>query len=168
MAEGAALQDLFRQAWGRFPTGVAIVSSLEEDGRPHGMTANSLTSVSLEPPLVVVSVGHGRHTHRYIRQRGRYGINFLAEEQAEAALYYARDPRERTPPPPVAWAFAPSGTPKVVGAMAFMDCRVVGTWEAGDHTLFLGQVEAIEVSPDRRPLLYCQRRFYALPPTPLR
>ncbi|GBD11829.1 FMN reductase (NADH) NtaB [bacterium HR23] len=160
-------QDLFRQAWGRFPTGVAIVSTLEEDGTPHGMTANSITPVSLEPLLVLVSVGHQRNTYRYLRQRGRFGLNFLAEGQHEVALYYARDPKERITPPPVPWEFAPSGTPRVVGALAFMDCVVSQTCEAGDHTLFIGRVEAIEVSPDGRPLLYYQRRFYAIPPRPL-
>lgn len=160
-------KDLFRQAWGKFPTGVAIVSTLEEDGTPHGMTANSLTAVSLEPLLVLVCVGHQRNTHRYLRQRGRFGLNFLHEGQFEAALYYAKDPKERTTPPPVSWRFSPGGVPCIAEAVAFMDCTVVQTCEAGDHTIFIGRVEAVEVSPDGRPLLYYQRRFYAIPATPL-
>ncbi|MCS7206728.1 MAG: flavin reductase family protein [Dehalococcoidia bacterium] len=160
-------KDLFRQAWGRFPTGVAIISTLEENGTPHGMTANSITSVSLDPLLVLVCVGHQRNTYRYLRQRGRFGMNFLSEGQYEAALYYAKDAKERTTPPPLTWEFAPSGTPRVAGALAFMDCVVAQTCEAGDHTLFIGRVEAIEVSPEGRPLLYYQRRFYTLPAHPL-
>lgn len=163
----SAEKDLFRLAWGKFPTGVAIVSTLEEDGTPHGMTANSIAPVSLEPLLVLVCVGHQRNTYRYLRQRGRFGLNFLHEGQHEAALYYAKDPKERVPPPPVVWLYAPTGTPRIAEVVAFMDCAVTASCEAGDHTIFIGRVEAIEVSPDGRPLLYYQRRFYGIPPHPL-
>ncbi|MFN3975226.1 MAG: flavin reductase family protein [Dehalococcoidia bacterium] len=160
-------KELFRQAWGKFPTGVAIVSTLEEDGTPHGMTANSIAPVSLDPLLVLVCVGHQRNTYRYVRQRGRFGLNFLAEGQHEAALYYAKDPKERITPPPVTWLATPTGTPRIAQAVAFMDCTVADAHEAGDHTIFIARVEAIEVSSDGRPLIYYQRRFYGIPPHPL-
>ena len=90
-----------RNAMRKFTTGVTLLTTLREDGSVNAMTANSVTSVSLDPPLVLVCVGHCRNTHRHIVSTGRYCINVLADGQASAAEYFAHDEDRGTGPEPV-------------------------------------------------------------------
>ena len=78
-------QELFRQAWGKFATGVSIVTTIQEDGRVHQMTANALCSVSLDPPLLLLCVGHQRSTYHNLKLSSRFGVNILARGQDEVA-----------------------------------------------------------------------------------
>ena len=79
----------FRQAWGKFATGVSVVTSKERDGQIHGMAANGIASVSLEPMLDLVCVGHNRNSYEHIKDSGRFAINILAEDQRQIAEHYA-------------------------------------------------------------------------------
>ena len=152
----------FRQAWGKFATGVSIVTTVRPDGEVHGMTANGINSVSLDPPLALVCAGHSTSSHPLIREAGRFAINILSEEQRAIAEYYARPTAQKTGDTDAAFTLTDSGAALIDGCIARMDCRVVAEHDAGDHTIFVGRVEKIDTA-DGRPLLYYQGRFERLP-----
>ena len=154
----------FRQAWGKFATGVSIVTTVRPDGEVHGMTANGINSVSLEPPLALVCAGHSTSSHPLIREAGRFAINILSEDQRAIAEYYARPTAQKTGDTDAAFTLTESGAALIEGCIARMDCRVVAEHDAGDHTIFVGRVETIDTA-DGRPLLYYQGRFERLPET---
>ena len=158
MSQNNVTSDLFRSAWSNYATGVTVISTFEADGETiHGMTANSVTSVSLEPPLALITVGHERNTHPLVKRNGRFGISVLNHWQRGVARHYTvpEEIRKTLPEP----EFERLGESMVVvESLAAMDCRVVDSLEAGDHTIFVAEVENIHVS-DGDPLLYFQSRF---------
>jgi flavin reductase (DIM6/NTAB) family NADH-FMN oxidoreductase RutF len=121
------------------------------------MTANGVTSVSLSPPLALACIGHDRNTHRLIRSSGRFGISILASDQVEAARHYAQPPERRDIS--ARFDFETLGkAPVLKGALTAMDCRVVSAHEAGDHTIFVAEVECLHVT-DGDPLLWYAGAF---------
>ena len=148
----------FRQAWGKFATGVSIVTTVRSDGDVHGMTANGINSVSLDPLLVLVCAGHTTTSYPLIRDSRRFAINILSEDQREIAEYYARPTDQKTGDMDIPLNMTERGSAVVEGSLAQMDCRVVTEHEAGDHTIFIGEVEEINVG-DGRPLLFYEGRF---------
>ena len=88
-------RDDFRTAMSKFATGVTVVSSVDDKGEPHSMTANSFTSVCLDPPTVLVCVAHGTNTHGFVSNNGTFGVNILAEEQEYLGAYFAKRPEDR-------------------------------------------------------------------------
>ena len=148
----------FRQAWGKFATGVSIVTTVRSDGDVHGMTANGINSVSLDPLLVLVCAGHTTTSYPLIRDSRRFAINILSEDQREIAEYYARPTDQKTGDMDIPLRMTERGSAIVEGSLAQMDCRVVTEHEAGDHTIFIGEVEEINVG-DGRPLLFYEGRF---------
>jgi len=153
----AAPQD-FKDALGRFPSGVTVVTLNTEDG-PHGMTASAFCSLSLDPPLVLVCVKKGNRTHGLLEAASGFAVNILGEEQSTHSNRFAGWPPEGEGP----WdnvSHTPaevSGAPMLDGALASLDCTVYGSRDGGDHTIFLGQVENTVLRGDSdnpRPLLY--------------
>lgn len=155
--------DLFREAWSNFATGVTIVTTPEarsDGGAVHGMTANGVASVSLDPPLALAVIGHERNTHPLIVSNERFGISILGSCQVEVARHYtlALEERKLNPNP----ATVILGKSRVIaGALAAMDCALVESYEAGDHTIFVGLVEGVAIG-EGRPLVYFRRRFSEL------
>lgn len=153
--------EALRAAMGKFATGVAVVTTLAPDGAPHGMTANALTAVSLEPPLVLVCIGHLRNTYGFVQARKRFGVNFLAQGQADIARYFARDPAERLGDVHVPWQMRDEGSPRIAGAIVFMECLVAALHHHGDHAIVVAQVQEATVA-EGKPLLYYQRQLWAM------
>jgi flavin reductase (DIM6/NTAB) family NADH-FMN oxidoreductase RutF len=151
----------FRDAWSRFATGVVIITTVEPGGGVHGMTAHGVASVSLEPPLALACVGHNRNTHRLIRTTGQFGLSVLAHSQRTIAEYYVRPAAARRGDVPVEFEMLAEKWPVVHGAVARMGCRLVAEHEAGDHTIFVAQVEAI-ATVDERPLVFYQGKYTPL------
>ena len=151
----------FRQAWGKFATGVSVVTTVQEDGSVHGMTANGINSVSLDPLLVLVCVGHTATSYPLISEVRRFAINILGEDQQPVAEYYARPTDQKTGDLDVSFTHTEHGSATVDGSLVHMDCRVVTEHEAGDHTIFIAEVEEIEIG-DGKPLLYYEGRFSSL------
>jgi flavin reductase (DIM6/NTAB) family NADH-FMN oxidoreductase RutF len=144
-----------RQVMGRFATGVTVVTTLERD-TIHGMTANAFLSVSLHPPLVLVSLGRCRMSEMLPRTH-RYGVSILAHDQEHFADHFAA--RARTPvEPEFVWQ---EGLPLLDGALAHLVCRVVDVHPAGDHVLWIGEVEFLN-HRDGEPLLFYTGRFGTL------
>ncbi len=145
----------FRQVMGRFATGVTVVTTVERDV-VHGMTANGFLSVSLRPPLVLVSLGRCR-MNEMLPRSGRYGVSMLAHDQQHFAAHFAAQKRSAVEPRFV-WH---KGLPLLEGALAHLGCRVVDVHRAGDHVLWIGEVEYIDHRDDE-PLLFYTGRFGTL------
>ena len=145
----------FRQAMGRFATGVTIIT-LDLNGEVHGMTANAFASVSLDPLLLLVCVDHSARTHAHLHAKKRFGVNILAEDQRVISEYYARPISTHEHAEEEAGARfgrTAQGTPILQGALAYLECRLQSTQEAGDHTIFIAEVEDVVVRPGE-PLLF--------------
>jgi flavin reductase (DIM6/NTAB) family NADH-FMN oxidoreductase RutF len=140
---------------GRFATGVTVVTTVERDV-VHGMTANSFLSVSLRPPLVLVSLGRCRMNEMLCRTE-RYGVSILGHDQEHLAAHFAAQK-----PSPVAPSFTwENGVPLLDGALAHVVCQVVDSHRAGDHVLWIGQVEHLH-HREGEPLLFYTGRFGTL------
>ncbi len=137
----------FRKAMGCFATGVTIIT-LDLEGEVHGMTANAFASVSLDPPLVLVCVDHSARTHAHLHAKKRFGVNILAEDQRVISEYYARPVRDHERAEEEASARfdrTVKGTPILHWALAYLECRLQSAEEAGDHTIFIAEVEDVVV-----------------------
>jgi 3-hydroxy-9,10-secoandrosta-1,3,5(10)-triene-9,17-dione monooxygenase reductase component len=153
--------DRFRHVMGHFVTGVSVVTTLDGD-RPEGITVNALSSVSLEPPLVMVALDRRRFITPTVRAAGRYAVSILAEDQQALSDCFAGAPVEpgRDEFCGAAWQPGQSGLPLLVGAVATLECTVVETFSVGDHDLFIGRVDALAArAGDPMPLLYHRRRY---------
>ncbi len=156
----SANQEQFRRAMGCFATGVTIIT-VDYEGTVQGMTANAFTSVSLDPLLVLVCVDHQARTHSHLQTRKRFGINVLSEQQRAISEHYARPDRDPARAEPEAGAnfdHTAHGTPVLHGALAYLECRLQSAQDAGDHTIFIAEVEDVVVR-EGRPLLYFQSGY---------
>jgi flavin reductase (DIM6/NTAB) family NADH-FMN oxidoreductase RutF len=150
----------FRKAMGCFATGVTIIT-VDLDAEIHGMTANAFASVSLDPPLVLVCVDHNTRTHAHLHARKRFGINVLGEGQRAISEYYARVERDHEHAEAEAGASfdrTKHGTPMLHGALAFLECRLHSAQVAGDHTIFIAEVEDVVVR-EGEPLLFFRGKY---------
>ena len=153
----------FRKAMGRFATGVTIVT-VDLEGEVHGMTANAFASVSLDPPLLLVCVDRNARTHAHLHARKRFGINVLGESQREISEFYARAAPDHQQAGKVAGARfdrTPMGTPTLHGALAYFECKLQSAYEAGDHTIFIAQVEDLVVRQGD-PLLFFRGQYHEI------
>ena len=149
----------FRNAMGCFATGVTIVT-VDMDGEVHGMTANALASVSLDPLLLLVCVDHSARTHAHLHAKRRFGINVLASDQRAISKYYAQplSTHEHAEAAGARFERTAHGTPILRGAVAYLECKLVSTQEAGDHTIFIAEVEDVVVG-NGQPLLFFRGNY---------
>ncbi len=142
-----------REVMRRFPAPVAVVTT-ELDGERFGLTVGSLVSLSLEPPLVGISIGKDSSSHEPIRRAGGWAVSLLGSSQGSVAQHFAR----RGIPPVALWAGVDvrDGTrgPLLHRAIGWLECRTVSEHEVGDHTIFVGEVESIEVGAPAEGLVY--------------
>jgi flavin reductase (DIM6/NTAB) family NADH-FMN oxidoreductase RutF len=145
--------DELREVMRRFAAPVAVVTT-ELEGERFGLTVGSLVSLSLEPPLVGISIGKDSSSHEPIRRAGGWAASLLSAEQATVAQHFARSGI----PPVALWVGVEvrdgSRGPLVEGALGWLECRSISEHEAGDHTIFVGQVESIELGATGDALVY--------------
>ena len=146
----------YRNALARFATGVIVVTALE-NGKTHGMTANAFVSVSLDPPLILVSLDNRSHMHRILPAVSRFGISILAEDQRALSDHFADAKANRAE----IQFITRSGVVLLDGAVAYFAVRVVDVRPAGDHTLYVGMVEYCECRDDK-PLLFYAGKYEQL------
>ncbi|WP_431876995.1 flavin reductase family protein [Amycolatopsis sacchari] len=146
-----------RRTLARFTTGVTVVTTVDSTGAVHGMTANAFTSVSLDPPLVLVAIARRARTHDRITAAGRYGVSVLAEQQEALSRRFAGTSRAGTR---VEFAWQ-DGIPLVEGCLAGLSCTVRDSHVAGDHVLHVGEVTALSCR-DGRPLVFYGGAFRTL------
>lgn len=145
----------YRKALGCFATGVTVIT-VDYEGEIHGMTANAFASVSLDPLLVLVCVDQRARTHSHLHAKKRFGVNILSHGQRAISEYYARTVRTDEEAERVAGARferTPHGTPVLQGALAYLECRLHTAQAAGDHTIFIAEVEEVVVH-EGEPLLF--------------
>lgn len=137
-----------------------MITVMREDQSVHGMTANSFTSVSLEPLEILVCVDRRALTHRYIRERRNFAVNILSEDQAALARFFARPEQDPATARSLGVEFHATerGTPVLPGSLVQLDCKLAADVDAGDHTIFIGEVVDVSAK-DGRPLLFHHGQF---------
>lgn len=140
-----------RAVLGCFPTGVTVVTATTEQG-PVGITANSFTSVSLDPPLVLFCIASSSRRRDLIQSAGAFAVNILSEDQQEVSRAFAAHPHK-----PFAFLetkVASTGAPVLLDALAYIDCRLAGEIEAGDHLILIGEVLDLNILRNDPPLVF--------------
>jgi len=145
-----------RRAPGLFMTGVTVITTLDETGAPRGFTANSFTSVSLDPPLILFCVAKAAATAPVFAAAPSFAVNILAEDQREVSGLFASKVSDRFGK--VDWRAGTTGSPVVTGAAAWLDCRHHDVVDAGDHLVVIGRVIAFDHGPVN-PLGYCRGSY---------
>lgn len=146
----------FRRALGSFLTGVTIVTTIGPEGEPRGFTANSFTSVSLDPPLVLVCIAHKALGHPVFATSKSFAINVLSESQKAASGVFASKAADKFAS--VAWQPGETGSPVLDGSVACFDCDLERLVDAGDHSILIGRVRAFQHNSDQ-PLGYCRGAY---------
>ena len=158
----ANLEDAFRDIMANFAASVTVVTSYWDE-RHHGLTVSAFTSVSLDPPLVLICIDHASHSIEALQAAGGFTVNMLREGTADVALRFAsKDPDKFRDLPVRAPRYEGAGLCLPSHSFACLECRTVESAEAGDHTIFIGQVEHAARYDPGRPLLYWQRDFRRL------
>ena len=155
----------FRSAVGAFATGVTVVTTRGEE-HAYGMTANAFSSVSLDPPLVLVCVISPSEGSEHIKRNECFAVNVLHADQEPLSRYFAsRDrPRGRDAFREVPHRIAASGSPVLDGALGYLDCRLHTSHSAGDHEIFIGEVLELGSNPDGEPLIFHGGRYKLVTP----
>jgi flavin reductase (DIM6/NTAB) family NADH-FMN oxidoreductase RutF len=146
-----------------YPSGVSVVTA-DVDGNRIGVTVGSLISLSLEPPLVGISIGRDLALHELLRAAGSFGVSILRGDQGDLAAHFARGV-----PPIALWTrveirAGATGVPLLEDALAWLECRVVAEHTVGDHTFFVGQVVAAEEGEPGPALLYREHSYFSAEP----
>jgi flavin reductase (DIM6/NTAB) family NADH-FMN oxidoreductase RutF len=142
---------LFRRACGQFATGVVVAAVRDSNGKPHGLTINSFTSVSLTPPLVLICIDHRAAIGEQFRQATHFGLSILNASQRDLSNRFATKPDDRFDG--VGWHLDANGVPLLNDALATLTCQTREVLHGGDHAIFLAEVVGLEVHSGE-PLLY--------------
>ena len=153
--------DLFKNVWSKFPTGVSVITTFDENRSYHGMTAASVTSVSLDPLLILVVVGSERKSHELIISSQVFGLSFLSNDQKKIADYFSLSQNSQKDRD---FSFEKkifsklNDIPVINNSLASMSCELYNDISAGDHTIFIGKVKDIIFS-DYEPLVWSNRNY---------
>ena len=160
MAPTTPTSSEFRLALGQFATGVTVVTAERSPGRVHGMTANSFTSVSLDPPLILICVSHAAQLLPMVKRQKRFGVNILKNNQRAISEYFARteESADTEKQLGIRYRWTEKGIPLLEDALVNLTCNVVDSHVAGDHTIFIAEVESVEIY-DGEPLLYLRGNY---------
>lgn len=145
-----------RDVLGSFTTGVTVVTTRDKDGTPHGVTANSFSSVSLDPPLVLWSQALLSKSYPAFRDSEHFGVNILAENQVALSNHFARSQFDKFSGTPHSLGLG--GVPILEGVSAHLECVKVAAYPGGDHVIYMGRVERIK-NAGRRPLAFMSGRY---------
>ena len=165
MSTSTLSPDLFRRVTGAFATGVTVVTVEREPGQVHGMTANSFASVSLDPLLILVCVDQDARLLSFLKTQRRFGVSVLREGQQALSEHFAKGEQtaETTERLGIRFFWTPNGVPLLHGALAHLACNLVEEHRAGDHTIFIGEVESL-AAHDGEPLLFHRGQYRRLAP----
>jgi flavin reductase (DIM6/NTAB) family NADH-FMN oxidoreductase RutF len=153
----------FREVMGNFVTGITVVTTRGKDGRFYGLTVNSLTSVSLDPVLVLVCFDNKLSSLEHFKNSGKFGVSILSEAQEDVSRLFAKKNSER---PAGIYFDGPAGQPLLRNCLAFLECETVAVYPGGDHEIFVARVLAaatMEANAGTRPLMYFRGRYQRLP-----
>ncbi len=145
--------DQFKHTMRQWASAVTIVT-MEAHGHAHGLTVSGFVGLSLEPPLVLISIGQELHSHNLLKESHAFAINFLRDDQRDLSDKFAGRWGDVDRFYGVNAHAEATGSPILDECLAWMDCRIVSYYEAGDHTIYIGEVVATGVMGETRPLLY--------------
>jgi flavin reductase (DIM6/NTAB) family NADH-FMN oxidoreductase RutF len=151
--------EAFRHACGRFATGVAIAAVMDESGVPRGLTISSFASVSLEPPLILICLGHAVTNIEEFRRSRYFSLSFLRQEQLHLSNYFARKGQDRFTG--VAWRPGETGAPLILGTLGALECALYQRFTSGDHDIFVGEVVRAQAA-EGSPLIHYAGRYRRL------
>jgi flavin reductase (DIM6/NTAB) family NADH-FMN oxidoreductase RutF len=154
--------DQFRQVMGNFATGVTVVTTVDGKGKPYGLTVSAFTSVSLDPVQVLVCLDNRLSGFEHFQTARKFGVSILSENQEDLSRMFAKKDSER---PASIYFEGTLGIPLLRDALATLECATAATYPGGDHTIFLGEVQAAEVREAKQganPLLYFRGRYQRL------
>ena len=146
----------FRRVLGQFATGVTIITAMDDD-EPAGVAANSFTSVSIDPPLVLFCVGRDSTTWPRIERARRFAVNILGEHQQELSRLFATKGADRFGQ--VEWHLGVGGSPVLHDVIAYLDCQFWAEYDGGDHIIVVGRVLDLGVDHDAGPLVFYQGKY---------
>lgn len=148
-----------RRVMGHFPTGVTVVTTVSKAGKLYGLTANSFTSVSLVPPLVLVCVDKRAESYPCFEESKCYTVNFLADDQEDLSRRFATTGGDKFEG--VGYRMGANQAPILNGVLAYLECKVVGAYDGGDHTIYVGEIEQAETR-EAKPLLFYRGGYRSL------
>ena len=154
--------DLFRQLLGSWATGVTIVATPGKDGKPYGLTVSSFTSVSLDPPLILICLDNRISGLEAFKDSGKFGVSILAESQGDLSTLFAKKDSQR---PAELYFAGKTGVPLIKDALATLECKTQAIYPGGDHQILLGEVESGAlgtVIDGTGPLLYFRGKYVKL------
>jgi flavin reductase (DIM6/NTAB) family NADH-FMN oxidoreductase RutF len=154
-------QELFKQIMGNYPTGVTIVTTMGEDGKPVGLTVNSFASVSLDPPMLLWSIDHRVSSLKAFTEGSKFAVHVLAGEQQGLCKTFASKVDDRFGT--CKWSLSENELPIIEGAFGVFECKTFKAIEAGDHTVLIGEVMDIKINQEKDPMLYHRRVFGPIP-----
>ena len=143
--------DEFRAALSRFPSGITVVTSIDSSGVPHGITVSAFCSVSLEPPLILVCIERTTGSHRALVETGVFVVNFLAAGQDEISETFSLTQIDKFDGVRIRRGIG--GVPVLDDALVALECKLFSSFDGGDHTIFVGEVEDVTIR-DSAPLVY--------------
>ena len=146
----------FKEAMSRFPSGVTVIMTRDEEGQAIGMTASAFISVSLAPPLVLESVAKTAQMHSHLMREDRYSVSILAASQSQESNHFAGMKQDEFQPSIV----DVEGLPAVGKSLARVACRIISRVDTGDHTLFIAQAQGIQLEDSDEPAFIYARRGY--------
>lgn len=152
-------QATMRTVLGHFATGVTVITAMA-DGEPVGIAANSFTSVSLDPPLVLFCAGKSSSTWPLVQKSGAFAVNVLGDHQEDISRLFASKNADRFAG--VGYHAVATGSPVLSGSLAFLDCRIHAEHDAGDHVIVVGRVVELGVMDESSPLLFFRGGYHKL------
>lgn len=158
---------LFRQVMRKFATGVTVLT-VRDGEHIHGMTANAFASVSLDPMLALVCISKNAATHELVARNGIFAVNILSDSQREWSKRFAHQVNTDDPFAGIAYHSAVTGSPILDDSIAYLDCRVIAAHDTGDHTIFIGHVQAAGFgnAQNENPLLWFNGQYTTLDEEP--
>ena len=143
----------FKLAMSHFASGVTVITTRDAAGNPHGLTVSAFCSLSADPPLMLACIHRQTGSHYAFFERQAFVVNVLSDEQQQISLQFAEPAGDKFNG--INIVETPSGLPMIDGCLATLECRIVNTYDEGDHTILVGSVEKTDVS-DGKPLVYFQ------------
>jgi len=153
----------YKQVLGAFPTGVTVVTALDDNDRLVGFTASAFSAVSMDPPLVLICPSLSSDSYPVIQRNGRFAVHILGHEQEAIAYRFASKGSDKSEG--IAWHRSAHGNALLDGAAAYLECRLWEEYPGGDHAIMVGEVQALWVAAAEKadPLLYCRGKMGKLP-----
>lgn len=149
-----------RRVLGHFATGVTVITTKDKEGAPNGLTANAFMSLSLNPPLVLISVDKGATCYSCFELQNGFTVNFLSEAQEEISRRFATKGADKFAG--LNWRAGTNGAAIIEGSLGYVECKITQCHDGGDHTIVVGEIVNVSADGDR-PLLFFKGKYQRLP-----